>query len=235
MEPNTPITKIKMKPVREVSPASPPAYNRKHLQPVKRYLRREASPFRPTVSRRAAPKKVRSSPVRSLMLQCMACVLIFLMVLGIQRMNIPAGRSLMDGLKFVVSNDAQIVQDGGVQMGQWVEQAVAVFAGGASITTRTPADGTPLREENGYVYADAGPVRAVMDGAVFYKGTNDDGTPYVRLRHGGGYESRYEGIATTLTVGQEVWAGDVIGAISKDEKLTFHFTLNGAAVELPGQ
>lgn len=240
MEPKKTIPKLKMQPLPPREPLS--EANSQPVPPPARHIpmgRRPAQAkgirprvYRPRVSSRVPAKRTAPSMGRSLALQCMVCALIFLMVLGIQKLELPASNELVNGLRFVVSNDAEFVNEGRQQMGQWMEQAVAVFAGGGGLTVRQPAEGTAKKTEQGLVYTVQGPVRAVADGTVFYKGTRDDGTPYARLRHGGGYESLYEGILTSVSVGQELRAGDIIGSISQGEQLVFLFTQNGTAVDL---
>lgn len=123
--------------------------------------------YRPKVSGRVPAKRASPSMGRSLALQCMVCALIFLMVLGIQKLELPASDELVNGLRFVVSNDAEFVEEGRQQVGQWMEQAVAVFAGGGGLTVRQPAEGTAEKTERGLVYTAQGPVCAVADGTVF--------------------------------------------------------------------
>ncbi len=240
MEPKKTIPKLKMQPLPpresplEAKPKAAPLPIT--TPPIRRrpasVQARRVRVYRPKVSGRVPAKRASPSMGRSLALQCMVCALIFLMVLGIQKLELPASDELVNGLRFVVSNDAEFVEEGRQQVGQWMEQAVAVFAGGGGLTVRQPAEGTAEKTERGLVYTAQGPVRAVADGTVFYKGTRDDGTPYVRLRHGSGYESLYEGILTSVSVGQELRAGDIIGSISQGERLVFQFTQNGTAVDL---
>ena len=240
MEPKKTIPKLKMQPLPprepllEAKPQPAPLPARQiplRRRPAQAKTARPRA-YRPRVSGRVPAKRTAPSMGRSLALQCMVCALIFLMVLGIQKLELPASDELVNGLRFVVSNGAGFVEEGRQQMGQWMEQAVAVFAGSGGLTLRQPAEGTAKKTEQGLVYTDQGPVRAVADGTVFYKGTRDDGTPYARLRHGGGYESLYEGILTSVSVGQELRAGDIIGSISQGEQLVFQFTQNGTAVDL---
>ncbi len=241
MEPKKSIPKLKMQPLPlsdSFLETKPPVMPRKAvpIAPIRKKTGwpkgRRTRAYRPKVSSRVPAKRPAPSMGRSLALQCMVCALIFLMVLGIQKLELPASDDLVNGLRFVVSNDAEFVEEGREQVGQWMEQAVAVFAGGGNLSVHQPAEGSAEKTEQGLIYTAQGPVRAVADGTVFYKGTRDDGTPYVRLRHGGGYESLYEGILTSVSVGQELRAGDIIGSISQGEQLVFQFTQNGTAVDL---
>ena len=69
------------------------------------------------------------------------------------------------------------------------------------------------------LYSREGEIRAIMDGVVFYAGEREDGTPYARLRHSGGFESWYEGTNLLVRAGQELHAGDSVGSLGEGESL----------------
>lgn len=219
------------------------------MEPKKNLPKMKMQPLPLQEEHASVPKRVRSSPGRSyasrkydrsrfprkqvqrpamagFFLQSLACGMIFLMVLVLQQINTPVGEGILNGLSFVVSEnmDWSLWPAGGVR-----EDAITVSG---SAERLTPATGEGIKLEGGWTHYDkAGPIRAVMDGTIFYLGEDDSGRPYARLRHGGGFESWYAGVELTAEVGQTLRAGDILGRMQEGENLVFCLRQEGTIVD----
>jgi len=168
----------------------------------------------------------------SLALQCLACSMIFLLVLALQKLNVPVGEGILEGLQFVVSENSELSNMAPETLGEWMEGAMTVFYDNSASIVNQPAAGEGAKDERGWtIYREAGEIRAIMDGVVFYRGEYEDGTEYVRLRHSGGFESWYEGVALTVKVGEELRAGDILGRVNQNETLAFCLKQDGIIVD----
>ena len=176
------------------------------------------------------------TPVARLSVQLMACALVCLIALGIDRLDWPIAQETMAGIKMAVSSDTDLDQAIGklrfVTNIMDTGDATAVFGQGSG------GFKLPLQGETSYVTA-AGeyqmhilppvdsPVVCSAAGRVFYAGESETYGTLIRIVHAGGYESYYTGVTPTVRVGDELGVGDTLGTAQAGQSVRFWITENG--------
>jgi len=165
---------------------------------------------------RPSPKMRPQRPIfSSLWLQGTACLAVVLMVLSLSVMDFAPAQKLVQGLRYALSTGEQ-----------------AVWAENTPVFTAAPMACDPTRQGYALQYQSTGAVRAPAAGTVYDCTTNESGQSLLRLRHDGGYESRFVGLEILVQPGDELQGGDALGRLAEGKTLTYTLYRYGKPVTL---
>ena len=151
-----------------------------------------------------------------LWLQGTACLAVVLMVLSLSVMDFVPAKKLTQGLRDALS----------------AENDRAVWAESTPVFSVAPMTCEPVWAGNALQYRGSGAVRVPAAGTVYACTADEDGQTLLRLRHDGGYESRFTGLDILVQPGDELQAGDALGRLAEGKTLTYTLYRRGKAVKL---